>query len=34
VTELSMARRVPEMEAVSLLQKALGKAQLALPPVL
>jgi CarD family transcriptional regulator len=34
VTELSMARRVPETEAVSLLQKALGKAQLALPAVL
>jgi CarD family transcriptional regulator len=34
VTELSMARRVPDTEAVSLLQKALGKAQLTLPPVL
>jgi CarD family transcriptional regulator len=34
VTELSMARRIPEIEAVSLLQKALGKAHLALPPVL
>ena len=34
VTELSMARRVPDPEAVSLLQKALGKAHLILPPVL
>jgi CarD family transcriptional regulator len=34
VTELSMARRVPELEAVTQLQRALGKAQLTLPPVL
>jgi len=34
VTELSMARRVPEAEAISLLQKALAKAHLMLPPVL
>jgi CarD family transcriptional regulator len=34
VTELSMARRVRDPEAVSLLQKALEKAQLNLPPVL
>ncbi|MCU1275069.1 MAG: transcriptional regulator, CarD family [Bryobacterales bacterium] len=34
VTELTMARRIPEIEAVAALQKALGKAQLTLPPVL
>lgn len=34
VTELTMARRMPEVEAVSLLQKALAKATLTLPPVL
>jgi CarD family transcriptional regulator len=34
VTELTMARRIPETEAVTVLQKALGKAQLTLPPVL
>jgi CarD family transcriptional regulator len=34
VTELTMARRIPEMEAVGALQKALGKAHLTLPPVL
>jgi len=34
VTELTMARRMPETEAVMLLQKALAKANLALPPVL
>ncbi len=34
VTELSMIRRVPDSEAVLLLQKALAKAHLALPPVL
>ncbi len=27
VTELTMARRMPELEAVSLLQKALGESQ-------
>jgi CarD family transcriptional regulator len=34
VTELTMARRIPEIEAVAALQKALGKAHLTLPPVL
>ena len=34
VTELTMARRMPESEAVAVLQKALGKANLVLPPVL
>ena len=34
VTELTMARRIPEIEAVGALQKALGKAHLTLPPVL
>ena len=34
VTELTMARRIPETEAVTVLQKALGKAHLTLPPVL
>lgn len=34
VTELSMVRRVPDSEAELLLQKALAKAHLALPPVL
>jgi CarD family transcriptional regulator len=34
VTELTMARRMPEVEAVTLLQKALAKANLTLPPVL
>ena len=34
VTELTMARRMPDSEAVILLQKALAKANLALPPVL
>ena len=34
VTELSMARRIPETEAVTLLERALGKAHLMLPPVL
>jgi CarD family transcriptional regulator len=34
VTELTMARRVPETEAAALLQKALAKAHLTLPPVL
>ncbi len=34
VTELTMARRIPEAESVSVLQKALGKAHLTLPPVL
>jgi CarD family transcriptional regulator len=34
VTELTMARRMPEAEAVTLLQKALAKANLTLPPVL
>ena len=34
VTELTMARRMPEAEAVILLQKALAKATLTLPPVL
>jgi len=34
VTELTMARRMPELEAVTLLQKALAKANLTLPPVL
>jgi len=34
VTELIMARRIPESDAVTLLQRALGKAQLTLPPVL
>ena len=34
VTELSIARRMPEDEAVSTLQKALAKANLMLPPVL
>jgi hypothetical protein len=29
-----MARRIPETEAVTVLQKALGKAHLTLPPVL
>jgi CarD family transcriptional regulator len=34
VTELTMARRIPEIESVAALQKALGKAHLTLPPVL
>ena len=34
VTELSMARRIPEPEAVCALQKALAKGNLTLPPVL
>jgi len=34
VTELTMARRIPECEAITALQKALAKANLALPPVL
>ena len=34
VTELTMARRIPETESVTALQKALGKAHLTLPPVL
>jgi CarD family transcriptional regulator len=34
VTELTMARRIPEAESVTVLQKALGKAHLTLPPVL
>jgi CarD family transcriptional regulator len=34
VTELTMARRIPEAEAVTVLQKALDKAHLTLPPVL
>jgi CarD family transcriptional regulator len=34
VTELTMARRIPEIESVTLLQKALAKAHLTLPPVL
>ncbi len=34
VTELTMARRIPETESVTVLQKALGKAHLTLPPVL
>jgi CarD family transcriptional regulator len=34
VTELTMARRIPETDAVTVLQKALGKAHLTLPPVL
>jgi CarD family transcriptional regulator len=34
VTELTMARRIPETESVTLLQRALAKAHLALPPVL
>jgi CarD family transcriptional regulator len=34
VTELTMARRIPEIEAVAALQKALGKAHLMLPAVL
>lgn len=34
VSEISIARRVPEDDAVASLQKALGKAALTLPPVL
>jgi len=34
VSEISIARRIPEDEAVASLQKALGKASLTLPPVL
>src|SRR5437879_7986966 len=34
VTELTIARRLHEEEAVAILQKALVKAQLSLPPVL
>ncbi|MEX2261511.1 MAG: CarD family transcriptional regulator [Bryobacteraceae bacterium] len=34
VTEISIARRIPEEEAISLLEKALHKAGLALPSVL
>jgi CarD family transcriptional regulator len=34
VTELTMARRIPETESVTVLQKALVKAHLTLPPVL
>lgn len=34
VTEITIARRVPEPEAVGALQKALAKANLVLPPVL
>ena len=34
VTEISIARRLPESEAVTLLERYLGKAGLALPPVL
>ncbi|HTT63650.1 MAG TPA: CarD family transcriptional regulator [Bryobacteraceae bacterium] len=34
VTEISIARRLPEPEAVTLLERYLGKAGLALPPVL
>ena len=34
VTELSIARRIPDVEAVTALQKALAKANLTLPPVL
>ena len=34
VTEMSIARRIQEVEAVTLLEKALAKASLNLPPVL
>jgi len=34
VTEMSIARRIQEREAVTLLEKALAKASLSLPPVL
>jgi CarD family transcriptional regulator len=34
VTEMSIARRIQEVEAVNLLEKALAKASLNLPPVL
>ena len=34
VTEISIARGISDQEAVVVLQKALGKAQLSLPPVL
>lgn len=34
VTEIAIARKVPEGEAISLLEKALARASLSLPPVL
>ena len=34
VTEMSIARRIQEVEAVTLLEKALAKASLNLPQVL
>ena len=34
VTEIAIARKVPEREAISLLEKALAHASLSLPPVL
>jgi len=34
VTELSTARRVPDVDAVTMLERALAKASLALPPIL
>ena len=34
VTELSIARRIPDMEAIALMERALAKANLTLPAVL